>query len=133
MVENIYVAAGSMSLLGVRIPSCLYTRCLCSPLTHQITNFVGKAKRLQLLALRFVLQDMGFPSRCIALLRSSASSPFESNELAFLKASPALPSVAWQEGSTSALVSSLCFDSSFLPPEMKLVVIQALPPWGEGP
>lgn len=52
MVENANVAAGSMSPLALRIPSCPYAWCLCSPLTHQITNFIGKAKRLQLLAVQ---------------------------------------------------------------------------------
>lgn len=59
MVENPYVAAGSMSPLAVRVPSCPYAQCLCSPPTHQITNLIGRTKRLQLLALQIHSAGLG--------------------------------------------------------------------------
>lgn len=78
MAENPYVAASSMSPLAVRVPSCLCPQCLSSLPTHQITNFIGKAKRLQLHSLQIHSVGLGVP-----LLHSSATSPFGTNEPGF--------------------------------------------------
>lgn len=134
LVLNIWLIQGRKSLLqqaqcllAVRIPSYPSVWCLCSPSTCESTDFIGKAKGLQLLALQIhscrVSRQLHFS------LHSLATSALGSSKTAFLRASPALPFIPWREG--SMLVSGLCSISSCLPPEMKPVVTWALLSWGE--
>lgn len=74
-------------LLALRVPSCPGVWCLCSPSTCQSTNFTGKAKGLQLLALQ--IHPCRVSRQMHPSLHSSATS-FGSSETAFLRASLAL-------------------------------------------
>lgn len=134
LVLNIWLIQGRKSLLqqaqcllAVRIPSYPSVWCLCSPSTCQSTDFIGKAKGLQLLALQ--IHSCRVSRQSHLSLHPSAASVLGSSKTAFLGASPALPFIPWQED--SMLVSGLCSISSCLPPEMKPVVTWALLSWGE--